>query len=747
MFFYSYAHEDEKLLRRLEKHLTLLRRQGLISDWQDYKIVAGSERTESVNSHLESASLILLLISPDFMASDYCYSVEMQRALERHRAGLSVVIPILLRPVDWQATPFASLQFLPRNGLPVVRWSDRDAALLAIVKGIREAVETITHSEGISSRQSVARQPVQDQNRQRFLKRVRTTWITDLLEHSLFNATLMELDLHDLSDATTSPWHLLVQETQQAPRPLPAGTHIIEVYDEADGELLILGEPGAGKTTLLLELARSLLTRAEYNADHPLPAIFTLSSWAEKRQPLTEWLIEELHERYRVPRKLGTEWITSNQLLLLLDGLDEVASPHQASCIDAINHYQQEHSIVPLVVCSRHTEYMAQPIPLVLQRSVIVQPLTLQQIDAYLSSIGEQVAAVRTAILQDAELQELATTPLMLNVLTLTYQGKTPDELTAIKSPELLRRQLFTQYVARMLQRRRIATHYGSQQTCAWLVNLARQMKQHGQTVFYIERMQMDWLARSSLIRYFRIGVVLICGLIGMLIGLLTTWLTVKPLTIQAVLVGGGGIALAIGLLGGLQLKIRPSETFIWSWRIMIRRWFNVLLLMILCALVGGLGVDQIKNVLVSTLIGGLFGVLFSLIFNVLLEGEADSISDTRHISIPNQEIKRSARYSLLIIAISVPFILLFIPLSKLEVILVATFSLTGALGFGGLACIQHFVLRFLLWRSGQLPWNLPRFLDYAAERILLRKVGGGYIFIHRLLLDYFASLDEDELS
>jgi predicted membrane metal-binding protein len=97
------------------------------------------------------------------------------------------------------------------------------------------------------------------------------------------------------------------------------------------------------------------------------------------------------------------------------------------------------------------------------------------------------------------------------------------------------------------------------------------------------------------------------------------------------------------------------------------------------------------------------------------------------------------------IVIIGVLFILLFIPYSKFVIILVCAFTLLGALSFGGLACIQHIVLRFLLWRSGQLPWNLPRFLDYAAERILLRKVGGGYIFMHRLLLEYFAALDESE--
>ncbi len=745
--FYSYASEDEKLQRRLEAHLSSLRRQGLISDWHQQKIVAGSNREQSRNSYLESASVILLLISPDFIASDYCYSIEMQRAMERHRAGLSTVIPILLRPADWQGTPFSSLQSLPLNGKSVVQWPNRDAALLEIVEGIRKAVDVSGNSEGISARQPIAPQPVQDQNRQRFLKYVHATWIAGMLEHSLFNATLMTLDLHEMPEAVANPWRLLVQETRLPAYSLPSTTHITEVYDEAGGELLILGEPGAGKTTLLLELARSLLTRAEYSADHPLPAIFNLSSWTEKHQPLASWLVDELHDRYHVPHKLGTTWVASNQLLPLLDGLDEVAPSQRIACIEAINHYQQERGPGPLVVSSRHAEYIAQPTRIMLQRSVMVQPLTIHQIDDYLSNAGEQVIAVGTAIREDIELQELATTPLMLNVLMLTYHGKTPDELTAIKSRGLLRRQVFAQYVARMLQRRGVETRYTPQQTEVWLVNLARQMKRHGQTEFYIGRLQMDWLVTSRLRSCYHIGTTLICGFIGMLIGLLTILLTVKSFSLLATVVGGVGFAVASGLISSLKTEIQSSESFIWSWKTVIYRWYNILLLTLFCGLAGGLGVDPGKNTAVAVLLGVIFGIVSSMVFNVLLEDGSDNMPDVRYIDTPNQEIRKSARHSLQIMVIGALFILLFIPYSRFIIILVSAFTLLGALGFGGLACIQHIVMRFLLWRSGQLPWNLPRFLDYAAERILLRKVGGGYIFIHRLLLEYFAFLDEDELS
>ena len=120
--FYSYAHEDEALRDELENHLSLLRRQGIISSWYDRQIVPGTDWSREIDVHLNAASIILLLISPDFLASDYCYSVELDRAMARHRDGEAHVIPIILRPVDWQGAPFASLQGLPRDMKPVTTW-------------------------------------------------------------------------------------------------------------------------------------------------------------------------------------------------------------------------------------------------------------------------------------------------------------------------------------------------------------------------------------------------------------------------------------------------------------------------------------------------------------------------------------------------------------------------------------------------------------------------------------------------
>jgi predicted NACHT family NTPase len=138
--------------------------------------------------------------------------------------------------------------------------------------------------------------------------------------------------------------------------------------------------PGAGKTTLLLTLAQDLLIRAAQDPEQSIPVVFPLSSWAEQRRSLAAWLVDALNEQYDVPRKTGQAWVDTDQILPLLDGLDEVAPAHRAACVEAINAFRQEHGLLPLVVCSRSTEYEASGLQLRLQGAMVVQPLTRVQV-------------------------------------------------------------------------------------------------------------------------------------------------------------------------------------------------------------------------------------------------------------------------------------------------------------------------------------------------------------------------------
>jgi hypothetical protein len=156
--FYSYAREDEALRDKLNEHLAILKRQGLIREWYDRNINAGNEWEQKINAHLKSADIILLLISSSFIASDYCYSVEMEEALRRHEAGKARVIPIILRTCDWQSARFGKLQALPRDARPVTRWRDRDAAFTDIAQRIRKAIAEM-NGTGYDTGESQPRRP------------------------------------------------------------------------------------------------------------------------------------------------------------------------------------------------------------------------------------------------------------------------------------------------------------------------------------------------------------------------------------------------------------------------------------------------------------------------------------------------------------------------------------------------------------------------------------------------------------
>ena len=119
-------------------------RQNIITGWHDRKIAAGTEWKGQIDSHLESARIILLLASADFLASDYCYDVELKRAIERHEAGEARVIPIILRPCDWHTAPFGKLQALPTDTKPITEWSNRDRAFHDVTARIRNIVEEMS---------------------------------------------------------------------------------------------------------------------------------------------------------------------------------------------------------------------------------------------------------------------------------------------------------------------------------------------------------------------------------------------------------------------------------------------------------------------------------------------------------------------------------------------------------------------------------------------------------------------------
>lgn len=144
--FFSYSHRDEELRNELEVHLSALKRQRIIETWHDRRIGAGQEFGNAINAHLSEADIILLLVSPYFIASDYCYEKEMELALERHEAGEARVIPVILEPCDWHSLPFGKLLATPTDGKPITKFPNRHDGFLEVTLAIRQAAAELGKS-------------------------------------------------------------------------------------------------------------------------------------------------------------------------------------------------------------------------------------------------------------------------------------------------------------------------------------------------------------------------------------------------------------------------------------------------------------------------------------------------------------------------------------------------------------------------------------------------------------------------
>jgi hypothetical protein len=596
-------------------------------------------------------------------------------------------------------------------------------------------------------------------NRQVMLQRVKLLWLKGVLEESLHGAELLDLNMSIRPNAVAGAQAPGWQQGDEFDTSLPLGTKIYQVYDEAGGALLIMGSPGAGKTTTLLQLVTNLVQRAELDESQAVPVVLSLATW-QGDKPLSDWMVDELANQYEVPRKLGREWVGNGRLLPLLDGLDEVEQDLRLDCAQAINQFRSQHSLIPLVVTSRSQDYKALDLRLKLSQAVVLQPLSMEQIDLYLASVGKRLAGLRAALQTDGTLRELAQSPLMLSIMTLAYYRMPADIAISLGGGELSRKLLFDVYVERMTRYRGGDKEYAPDDAVRWLAWLAWQMAARNKTMLFLEGIQPNWLPREQQ-RLFadrlRLTVtlwLLLAGLAAGLIGLLVSgWQTLLAALGFGVLAGLGP-----ALLGRFLLRqrvnwyqIETTETLDWSWP---HAWFGSGAGAFVGALIGlpfsFVGGNKWPQGLPWMLLLAGFLGLSQVLENALVR------NDVKLRTTPGQGIARSRQNGWLVGGIGGGVTAVFLLLTTYLCTLWLDFPFLPALGwiiggaiylgliggfiYGGLAVLQHKRLIAALQSQDVMPLDYVHFLDYAAERNLLRKVGGGYMFVHALLLDYFAA-------
>ena len=330
----------------------------------------------------------------------------------------------------------------------------------------------------------------QQRNRENLLEQIRVQQVESVLEASLHDAIVAELNL------THTP---ILQHTrtlqQDKTSEKTLGSYndddIFQLFqdDKTARRLMILGEPGAGKTTTMLRLARELVKDAQNDDSKSIPVIFQLSAWAEKRDPIREWMVNELVKKYRVSDEdLARQWVADDEILPLFDGLDEVAFQHRKTCIEAINDYQSQNTF--FFICSRIIEWEElqsdkETTPLNVNALVRLQALSDTQIEDYLQTLGDEVSSLRRVLSADEQLQEMATSPLLLNMMVLAYRGMDINPSEKFASIDERRKHLFKTYIERRFSSDGVVESYQTnKQTQTWLGWLARQMSERDQRVF-----------------------------------------------------------------------------------------------------------------------------------------------------------------------------------------------------------------------------------------------------------------------
>jgi eukaryotic-like serine/threonine-protein kinase len=627
---------------------------------------------------------------------------------------------------------------------------------------------------------AVDKLPFAERNRFLLMQNVYNNWIKGVLREALrdvqFNIAAQDTPEHAGQSGKYPDYHIpqnltLLEDGNVKPLHAAAAEVLPQVFHDVQGKLLILGAPGSGKTVLLLQLAEALLHEAASDNTVPIPVVLNLSSWAIKHEKLDVWIVEELQRSgYGVPKKLAEQLVGTDKLIFLLDGLDEVAEEQRDKCVVAINKFMTNRQVV---VCSRIEEYKNLASELNTHFAITTQPLTDEEAEYYLSDHlqPEMVNNILSVLKTDTVVWHEVNKPLFINILISTYHDRSPSALPRVDGTveNQIRQMVIEPYIARQLQTAPTNAPYNNDQMRRYLSWLGWQLRQHELTTFYVEQIQADWLLQKAQWRFYLFSIVVItfCVLL---------YIVLPSILWFYGLANGIGDELQFGILTGLPIGffsgisrvdlgkklVLNRNQLLAGMRIGVGRGAFVGCLIGLWSLLqprisqmyfGIDGVVVTTFVPIIMMLFALAGALFGAFLGALSSGFIATNPITQRM-YPNQGLKNTLFIGLLVWIICWITFILFIWLltrqsgwSTDSIFFTGLFGLPFGLFVGLGSVIKHIILRGLLWCKGVAPRRFDKFLYYAKDRRFMRQVGGGFIFIHRYILEYFAAQWDDSTA
>jgi hypothetical protein len=793
--FISYKSEYRDFARELKAELE---RCGY-EVWIDFEQIRdGQPFVRELDKGLKSSYALVGIVTPEAIKSSWV-QWEWEYALIKE-------IPMI--PVLYKVTNDIPYPYITFNIIDFTREELHDFGKVC------KAVLNQKNPEITGVKEPSKQSKTEIDNREAMLNMVKEFWIEGVLRRVNPLKEHLDTSMRLRADAIVKDMQGFVLET-------PSIKAIYDLYTDAEERLLILGQPGSGKTFTMLQLTEVLIFVAQNNPKVPIPVIFNLASWSERRKPIAKWIVGELRSMYQVPTQIAEKWLENREISLMLDGLDEVVESYRGECVDALNHFRKEHAFIDMLVCSRSEDYEKLKLQLDVDAAIEIQALSSEQIDDYL--VQNNLLSLQKLITEDEILQEFSQSPFLLTTMGYAYEDASEQVIKRYSTFEARRSHLFDTYIEKRI-RDEPHHEYSLLKTRQYLSWLAGKMKQQGLSIFLIERMQprsllseqqyfvWQWLSRSILV------IVLSLFAIGSLTAVYTAnperqlplpIIVVAALTIATIMwsacedslptmqriipdstmatilcffalyfvtdlplyivIGGSLAAGTIGLLGPWlairvdlggsaqrneqleqALEIPTPEILRWDWSLARKGFLMGLIFTPLVALVLALLFDFRQNFV------WVAAIMIPLAISGGLSGDY-MIGATAH---PNQGIWTSlerARQMFMIVGISAAIISLFgglflnLSLSRLILFVIFQALLTGgtsAFVWGGHNVLRHMILRIILRRDKKTPLNYANFLDYTTySTILTRRVGGGYIFIHRYLLEHFAGLYQQDID